>query len=80
MSLVMRFLPGESVTIDGMTFAVDFDPPSLIREGHPPICIPPADELVLPGVMASPKLLSGSQRNAAETLGFSLIGGRLVGM
>jgi hypothetical protein len=53
MSLVVRFLPGESVTVDGMTFAVDFDPPSLLREGHPPISTRPADELVLPAVMAS---------------------------
>ena len=51
MSLVIRFLPGESVTIDGINFAVEFDPPSLVRDGHRPTPIHPADEPALPGVM-----------------------------
>jgi hypothetical protein len=43
MNRVIRFLSGESVTISGIEFAVEFEPPSLIRRGHPPIPVS-ADE------------------------------------
>ena len=51
MSFVIRFQPGESVTIDGIKFAVERDPPSLRREGHPPVPIHRDIEAALPEVM-----------------------------
>jgi hypothetical protein len=36
MSLVIRFERGESMTIGGIKFAVEFDPPRLLRQGHLP--------------------------------------------
>jgi hypothetical protein len=34
-SLVISFSPGESVTIGGVPFDINWNPPSLTRQGHP---------------------------------------------
>ncbi len=39
MLLVLRFLPGESVTIDGVSFGIEFSQPSLPRPDRLPVIL-----------------------------------------
>jgi hypothetical protein len=50
MSLVIRFSSGESVTIGGVAFSIEWNPPSLVCQGQS--AIPLGDDPVspLPGV------------------------------
>ena len=53
MTLVNRFLLGQSATVGGTKFAAESCPPSPLRERHAPIAILAAPvHLVLPGIMA----------------------------
>jgi hypothetical protein len=50
MCLVIRSVPGESVTIGGVRFTVEFNPPSLSRPDHPATPVGAEMASPLPGV------------------------------
>ena len=50
MSLVISFSPGESVTIGGVPFDIDWNPPSLMRQGQPAMPLGDDPANLLPGV------------------------------
>jgi hypothetical protein len=49
-SLVISFSPGESVTIGGVPFDIDWNPPALTRQGHPATALGNDPVSPLPGV------------------------------